>query len=64
MAGSDLGSVGANEQFSIAVENFSDKFNNLIVDLLIKIRRPVVRGRDKLLSLASRFVFVFVQNLK
>ncbi|VUZ43826.1 unnamed protein product [Hymenolepis diminuta] len=54
VAASDLGSVGANEQFAIAVDHFSTKFNDLIVRLLIKIRQSVDRKRVKLHSLASR----------
>ncbi|KAL5962243.1 Gamma-tubulin complex component 2 [Taenia solium] len=57
VAASDLGSIGSNERFAIAVEDFGLKFNSLIVDLLIKIRRPVDRERDKLLSLAARLDF-------
>nr|CUU97521.1 hypothetical transcript [Hymenolepis microstoma] len=54
VAASDLGNVGANEQFAIAVDQFSTKFNDLIVKLLIKIRQSVDRKRIKLHSLASR----------
>ncbi|KAH9281737.1 Gamma-tubulin complex component 2 [Echinococcus granulosus] len=57
VAASDLGSIGSNERFAIAVEDFGLKFNSLIVDLLVKIRRPVDRERDKLLSLAARLDF-------
>ncbi|VDM15847.1 unnamed protein product [Hydatigera taeniaeformis] len=57
VAASDLGIVGSNERFAIAVEDFGLKFNTLIVDLLVKIRRPVDRERDKLLSLAARLDF-------
>uniref|UniRef100_A0A158QGF3 Gamma-tubulin complex component n=1 Tax=Rodentolepis nana TaxID=102285 RepID=A0A158QGF3_RODNA len=63
VAASDLGNVGANEQFAIAVDHFSTKFNDLIVKLLIKIRQSVDRKRVKLHSLASRLViycFFFV----
>ncbi|VDD79405.1 unnamed protein product [Mesocestoides corti] len=54
VAASDLNSVGSSERFAIAVEDFGLKFNSLIVELLLKIRRPADRERDKLLSLAAR----------
>ncbi|KAL5106005.1 Gamma-tubulin complex component 2 [Taenia crassiceps] len=66
VAASDLGNIGSNEHFAIAVEDFGLKFNNLIVDLLVKIRRPVDRERDKLLSLAARLDFngFYTQSLE